>query len=123
MSIRGKGINYDTGFSPAGQNSRPNFDSAQVKNEIQVIASELHCTAIRVSGADPDRIAAAGEFAAAAGLEVWFAPFPCELAPDATREVEDYAVELSDVTALELTIVPDTSRGPARASLLALRLA
>jgi hypothetical protein len=44
-------------------------------------------------------------------------------APDATREVEDYAVELSDVTALELTIVPDTSRGPACASLLALRLA
>lgn len=43
-------------------------------------------------------------------------------APDATREIEDYAVELSDVTALELTIVPDTSRAPAHASLLSLRL-
>jgi hypothetical protein len=87
MSIRGKGINYDTGFAPAGQNSRPNFDLDQVKNEIQVIAAELHCTAVRISGADPDRIAAAAEFAAAAGLEIWFAPFPCELSPDATREI------------------------------------
>jgi hypothetical protein len=87
VSIRGRGINYDTGFIPGGRNSRPYFDLAQVKNEIQVIASELHCTAVRVSGADPERIAAAGEFAAAAGLEVWFAPFPCELAPEATREI------------------------------------
>ncbi|MCI0664783.1 MAG: hypothetical protein L0220_27285, partial [Acidobacteria bacterium] len=30
--------------------------------------------------------------------------------PDATREVEDYRVELSGVTILELTIVPDMSR-------------
>jgi hypothetical protein len=44
-------------------------------------------------------------------------------APDATREVEDYAVELSAVAVLELTIVPDTSGGPALASLLSLRLA
>jgi hypothetical protein len=43
-------------------------------------------------------------------------------APDATREIEDYAVELSDVTALELTIVPDTSGAPSHASLLSLRL-
>jgi hypothetical protein len=40
--MRGKGINYDTGF-------------------------------------DPGRLSVAGELAAAAGLEVWFAPFPCEL--------------------------------------------
>lgn len=44
-------------------------------------------------------------------------------ATDAAREVEDYTVELSDVTALELTIVPDTSGGSARASLISLRLA
>jgi hypothetical protein len=44
-------------------------------------------------------------------------------APDATREMEDYAVDLSDVGILELTIVPDVSGGPARASLVALRLA
>jgi hypothetical protein len=39
-----------------------------------------------------------------------------------TREVEEYQVELSDVTVLELVIVPDGRRGAARASLKSLRL-
>ena len=43
--------------------------------------------------------------------------------PDSVREVEDYAVELFAVTALELIIVPDKSGGAARASLASLRLA
>src|SRR6202158_1127523 len=41
--------------------------------------------------------------------------------PNTIREVEDYRVELSDVTFLELVIVPDISRGAARASLTSLR--
>jgi hypothetical protein len=40
-----------------------------------------------------------------------------------TSEVEDYAVALACVSALELCIVPDTSGGDVRASLAALRLA
>src|SRR5258707_13638294 len=43
-------------------------------------------------------------------------------APTSTRQVEDYHVELSDVTVLELTIVPDISGSTARASLKSLRL-
>ena len=42
--------------------------------------------------------------------------------PTITREVEDYRVDLSDVTVLELGIVPDINRGSARASLKSLRL-
>jgi hypothetical protein len=42
--------------------------------------------------------------------------------PDTVREVEEYQVELSDVTVLELNIVPDNSGGAARASLKSLRL-
>jgi len=42
--------------------------------------------------------------------------------PGATREVEDYTVNLDGVTALELTIVPDLSGGDARASLMSLQL-
>ena len=42
--------------------------------------------------------------------------------PGATREVEDYTVNLDGVTALELTIVPDISGGDARASLISLQL-
>jgi hypothetical protein len=43
--------------------------------------------------------------------------------PGSTRETEDYAVELSDVTVLELIIVPDQNGGAVRASLASLRLA
>ena len=39
-----------------------------------------------------------------------------------TREIEEYNVQLSDVTVLELIIVPDITRGAARASLKSLRL-
>ena len=42
--------------------------------------------------------------------------------PDTVREVEEYQVELSEVTVLELVIVPDNSGGTARASLKRLRL-
>jgi hypothetical protein len=43
--------------------------------------------------------------------------------PGTVRETEDYTVDLSDVTVLELEIVPDKSGGEARASLASLRLA
>jgi hypothetical protein len=43
--------------------------------------------------------------------------------PETTQETEDYRVELPEVTVLELVIVPDKSRGAARASLKAMRLA
>jgi len=80
--MRGKGINYDTGFSPAGQSSREHFDADVVRGEMRVIARELRCTAVRISGGEPARLSTAAELAAAEGLEVWFAPFPCELTTD-----------------------------------------
>jgi hypothetical protein len=43
--------------------------------------------------------------------------------PGTVRETEDYTVDLSDVTVLELKIVPDKSGGDARASLASLSLA
>jgi hypothetical protein len=42
--------------------------------------------------------------------------------PQTIREVEEYQVELSDVTALELIVVPHITGGIARASLKRLRL-
>jgi hypothetical protein len=42
--------------------------------------------------------------------------------PNSISEVEDYRADLSDVTVLELIIVPDISRGSARASLKNLRV-
>ena len=43
--------------------------------------------------------------------------------PETIREAEDYRVELSGVTVLELVIVPDKSGGETRASLAQCRLA
>jgi hypothetical protein len=43
--------------------------------------------------------------------------------PGVTRELEEYAVDLAGVTALELRIVPDISGGDARASVSQLRIA
>src|SRR6266566_2542567 len=42
--------------------------------------------------------------------------------PDTIREIEDFRVDLSAITVLELVIVPSISRGAARASLKSLRL-
>jgi hypothetical protein len=43
--------------------------------------------------------------------------------PGMTRELEDYAVDLEELTILELSITPDISGGKTRASLARLRLA
>ena len=77
--MRGKGINYDTGFINKGTSSREPFDPAVVRREIEIIRDDLHCTAIRVTGGDPARLEVAAACAAEAGLEVWFSPFTCDL--------------------------------------------
>ena len=80
--MRLRGINYDTGFAPFGsldQLSRPSFNPEQVRNELAIIARDLHCTAVRISGRDIDRLVLAAEAASSLGLEVWFSPFPTEL--------------------------------------------
>jgi hypothetical protein len=43
--------------------------------------------------------------------------------PETIREIEDYQVELVNVTVLELVIVPDNRQRAVRASLNSLRLA
>jgi hypothetical protein len=42
--------------------------------------------------------------------------------PNAIREVEEYQVDILNVAVLELVVVPDISRGSARASLRSLRV-
>ncbi|WP_433466555.1 hypothetical protein [Spirillospora sp. CA-128828] len=79
--MRRHGINYDTGFFPGHVNTRPHFDRADVRRDMRAIAEDLQCDAVRISGGRPDRLSVAAEEAAAAGLEIWFAPFPCELVP------------------------------------------
>jgi hypothetical protein len=78
--MRWKGINYDTGVvSIDDRLSRASLDPLQVRREMEVIARDLNCNAVRISGSDPARIALAAEFALAEGLTVWFAPFPTNM--------------------------------------------
>ncbi|WNI34522.1 hypothetical protein [Streptomyces sp. ITFR-6] len=77
--MRARGINYDTGFLPGEQFTRKTFDPEAVRRDMAVLAGELRCDAVRVSGRDPERLSTAARSAAEAGLEVWFAPFPVDL--------------------------------------------
>jgi hypothetical protein len=70
-----KGIDYDLGVVYAeGISSRPTFDQAIVKREIEIIKNDLHCNAIRLNGHDIQRLTFAGECALDQGLQVWFLP-------------------------------------------------
>jgi hypothetical protein len=77
--MRAKGISYDTGFVRDSVISRAHFDPEVVRRELTIIRDDLHCTAVRVTGGDPERLELAATHAADLGLEVWFSPYPLEL--------------------------------------------
>src|SRR5262245_34728607 len=81
--MRTRGINYDTGFFNAGISTHEPFDPDVVRRDMQVIRNDLHCTAVRITGGDPDRLEIAASHAADAGLEVWFCPFTNGLTQEA----------------------------------------
>lgn len=92
--MRGRGITYDTGFvSRPGCTTREPFDAAVVRREMQIIRTDLHCTAVRVTGGIQDRLRTAAEYAAEAGLEVWYSPFTCDLT---TGELFDFLADSAD---------------------------
>lgn len=94
--MRARGINYDTGFLPGEDFSRKTFDEAAVRQDMAVIAGELHCDAVRISGGGPERLSIAARCAAQAGLEVWFAPFPVDLSPEELRPFFAECAELAE---------------------------
>jgi hypothetical protein len=77
--MRGRGITYDTGFVGRDGISRERFEPADVRDDLRSIRDHLHCTAVRVTGGDPDRIDLAAGIAAELRLEVWFSPYPLDL--------------------------------------------
>ncbi|MEV4704490.1 hypothetical protein [Actinoplanes sp. NPDC049316] len=92
--MRRRGITYDTGFRHGdGPSTHEPFDAAAVRRDLRVIAEELRCTAVRVTGSDPDRLELAARAAADAGLEVWFSPFTSDLS---TGELLDVLAGCAD---------------------------
>ena len=80
--MRAKGITYDTGFVRHGAISRERFEPHVVRRELGIIRDDLHCTAVRLTGGDPERLELAATVAADLGLEIWFSPYPLELTAD-----------------------------------------
>ncbi len=73
--MRLKGVNYDVGtFTSKDRSSRPTFPPEVVAREMEIIAHDLHCNAVRISGFDVDRLTLAAEDALKQGLEVWLSP-------------------------------------------------
>jgi hypothetical protein len=78
--MRGKGVNYDTGFLRAGGSTHEPFDPDIVRREMGIIHDDLHCNAVRVTGGDLDRLKIAATHAAEAGFKVWLSSFTTDLA-------------------------------------------
>lgn len=85
--MRGKGINFDTGFLSRRTSTREPFDADVVRREMRIIREDLHCNSVRITGGDPDRLEIAARSAAEAGLEVWFCPFTNGLTQDELLEL------------------------------------
>lgn len=85
--MRGNGICYDTGFLNAGNTTHEPWDSNRVANDLRTIREDLHCTAVRITGGDVDRLKLAATHAANAGLEVWLCPFTYNLTNDELLDV------------------------------------
>jgi hypothetical protein len=64
--------------------AKSHFDPQLVERELRIIRDDLHCTAVRVIGGDPERIDFAASIAVDLGLEVWFSPYPLELTAEKT---------------------------------------
>ncbi|MGW4243953.1 hypothetical protein [Nocardia sp. NPDC004722] len=114
--MRGKGMTYDTGFLSHGQVSRIDFAPETVRRELTIIRDDLHCNAVQIVGGDPDRLELAARYAAELGLEVWFSPYPLELAhaetltlfADCARRAERLrqgGAEVVFVTGVELSLM------------------
>jgi len=101
--------------APGAQTIRLVFDQPQRLKHISLVFEENETTRTQefVLRWSPDRGISSKEIV----RQQWnFSP------PETKREVEEYQVELSNVTVLELIIVPNISGGAAHASLKSMRL-
>ena len=69
-----RGVCYDVGRVMLGQDWRPAFSPDEVRRELEIIKTDLHCNVVRICGQNLDRLTLAGERALELGLEVWLSP-------------------------------------------------
>jgi hypothetical protein len=78
-----KGVLYDVG-RVLGQDWRPDYSPALVRRELEIIAADLHCNAVRLCGYDLGRLLPAAEVALERGLQVWLSPELWNASPERT---------------------------------------
>jgi len=74
VTVRRKGVCYDVGRELEGRSWRPDFRPAEVRRELEIIAGDLHCTAVKIHGAALPRLGWTAQVALERGLETWLAP-------------------------------------------------
>ncbi len=85
--MKWRGVNYDVGIEYGTRHhSRRTFDPDIVRRELDIIATDLHCNAVRISGTDPERLALAAGYALDAGLEAWLSPQLIDRSPQQTLD-------------------------------------
>ena len=72
--MRRKGVCYDVGRELEGRSWRPDFRPGEVERELEIVAGDLHCTAVRIQSADLARLGWTAQVALELGLEVWLSP-------------------------------------------------
>ena len=98
-----RGINYDTCTLSTGMSGLPDYLSreawtdgaiatAAMQDEIGVIATDLHCTAVSLLGSDVARLAEGATMALEQGLSVWLQP---RLMGAAAEETPDLVTEVA----------------------------
>lgn len=71
--MRIKGVNYDVG-TVMGVNWRPDYDPEVVDRELAIIANDLRCNAVGISGKDIGRVLLTAQAAISHGLDAWLNP-------------------------------------------------
>lgn len=101
------GVTYDIGTNWfPGYQSRQRWTDEMMRQEIEVISRDLHCTSISLFGSDVERLATTLGFALDAGLRVWAQPRLIDATSEDTvthlvevsRHLERARVEGGDVT-------------------------
>ncbi|MER8072098.1 hypothetical protein ABTZ59_27740 [Streptomyces sp. NPDC094034] len=92
------GVVYDVGYRVLGEDpsSVEPFVPDVVRNDMRVIAHDLHANAVRVEGEDLDRLMLASRAAIAEGLAVFFSPWKMNVDLAASKQYVAEAAALAE---------------------------
>lgn len=90
------GVIYDVGSVSMGINWRPDYSPQLARRELQVIAHDLHCNAVKIRGRDIERVLVTGRAAVELGMEAWLSPELFGRGPAETLRYIEQAAEAAE---------------------------